>query len=197
MKSSLLFFLLLLLVAFVVPSYASSEVDITTTKVPNGTVETEYSAVINANGGCTPYKWALVSGRLPAGVTEKTSSNSTALDLRGRPTTAGSYSFTVSVAGCGGHVSEASYKIVVQDSANHVVSLKWDASTSKNIAGYNLYRGPDGVTWKKINTSLIASTDYDDSTVANSTTYYYSATTVNIDGEESSKSAAVEVSVPK
>jgi hypothetical protein len=53
------------------------------------------------------------------------------------------------------------------------------------------------VTWTKINSGLIAATDYDDSTVANGTTYYYSATTVNIYGEESKKTASVKVSVPE
>lgn len=78
-----------------------------------------------------------------------------------------------------------------------MVDVTWDASKSKDVAGYNVYRGPNGVTWTKINSGLIAATDYDDSTVANGTTYYYSATTVNIYGEESKKTASVKVSVPE
>jgi len=185
----------LLLVVCVSPSVAST-VGITTTSVPNGTVATPYSAVIGASGGCTPYKWAIASGALPAGVSAKVSSTTTSLTLAGTPTTAANYNFTVKVTGCGGHVSQASYKVVVQATANHVVELSWNTSTSANVVGYNIYRSPDGATWKKINVSLIGSTLFSDAAVANNTTYYYAATAVNTTGLESSKTTAVKVIVP-
>jgi hypothetical protein len=185
----------LFLLPFATTCFASS-VTITTTTVPNGTVGTTYSAIVNASGGCTPYVWALASGRLPAGLTPKPSSTSKSLTLRGTPKTAGTYSFTEDVAGCGGTHSRRSYKIVVQATANHVVDLNWKASTSTDVVGYNVYRGPDGVTWKKINASLIGSSPYSDSTVANKTTYYYAATAVDVDGKESIKTAAVKAVVP-
>ena len=77
----------LLLVVFA-SQYAASSVAITTTSLPNGTVNTAYSAVINASGGCTPYKWAIASGALPAGVTATVSSTTRSLNLAGTPTTA-------------------------------------------------------------------------------------------------------------
>jgi hypothetical protein len=192
MKSSLLSFFLLLAVSHC----AASAVEITTTSVPNGTVDVAYSAVVTASGGCTPYKWSISSGELPNGITAKASANSVDLDLDGTPTKPGTYSFTASVTGCGGHVAKELYTLKVQASAEHVVSLKWNASTSKDIAGYNIYRGPDGVKWTKINEGLIAATDYDDSSVSNGSTYYYSATTVNTQGEESTKTPSVKVDVP-
>jgi hypothetical protein len=192
MKSSLFSLLLFLAVC----RCAVAEVEITTTSVPNGTANTAYSAVIKASHGCTPYKWSISSGELPAGITAKASANSVDLDLDGTPTKSGTHSFTASVAGCGGHVARESYTLTVQASAEHVVSLKWNASTSKDIAGYNVYRGPDGVKWTKINAGLVAATDYDDSSVSNGSTYYYSATTVNTSGEESKKTASVKVTVP-
>jgi hypothetical protein len=192
MKSSLLSFFLFLAVSHC----AASAVEITTTSVPNGTVDVAYSAVVTASGGCTPYKWSISSGELPNGITAKASANSVDLDLDGTPTKPGTYSFTASVTGCGGHVAKELYTLKVQASAEHVVSLKWNASTSKDIAGYNIYRGPDGVKWTKINEGLIAATDYDDSSVSNGSTYYYSATTVNTQGEESTKTPSVKVDVP-
>lgn len=174
----------------------ASNVSITTTSLPNGTVNTSYSAVIKASGGCTPYKWALTSGALPAGVTAKMSSTTTSLSLAGTPTTSATYSFAEKVTGCGGAVSQVSYKVIVQATANHVVDLSWKASTSTDVAGYNVYRSLDGATWKKINASLIASTLYGDSTVANSTTYYYAATAVDISGKESGKSSSIKAIVP-
>jgi hypothetical protein len=171
-------------------------VEITTPTLPNGTVKTAYSADIQASGGCTPYKWTIASGALPAGVTAKPSSSTTSLVLAGTPTTAATDSFVVKVTGCGGNIQEASYKVVIQSAANHVVDLSWKASTSAHIAGYNVYRGPNGTSLKKINTSLIASTLYDDSTVANGSTYYYATTAVNIEGEESTKSSTVKAVIP-
>jgi len=174
----------------------ASAVAISTAMVPNGTVNTSYSAVIKASGGCTPYKWAIPSGTLPAGVTSKVLTNTTSLGLSGIPTRASAFSFNVSVTGCGGHVSRMSYKITVQPAAVHVVDLSWKASTSTNVAGYNVYRSPDGGTWKKVNSGLVAATLYDDSTVANGSIYYYAVTAVNIGNKESGKSTAIKVTIP-
>jgi hypothetical protein len=171
--------------------------DITTKSVPNGTAKTYYSAAITANGGCTPYRWEVISGKLPAGVEEKVSTTTTSLDLIGTPTTAASYPFTVSARDCAGHISEARYEIVINAGTSYVVDLRWDASTSNDVAGYNVYRGPDGVTWEKINDSPVASTYYNDSAVIDGSTYYYSATAVSVSGEESKKTPAIKVSIPE
>lgn len=188
-----LFGLLLSLLAL--PAMAS-EVSITTTKVPNGTVDAAYSAVIKATGGCTPYSWSLVSGRLPTGVRKKRSPSTTSLDLSGTPAIAAIYSFTIAVTGCGGHVSKRSYRVIIQSTAEHVVDLNWEPSTSGHIAGYNVYRGPNGSSWQKINAGLVAATLYDDATVANGDTYYYAVTAVDIYGNESAKTSAVKAVIP-
>ncbi len=180
----------------VVIQAAAASVAIITTSVPNGMVKTAYSAVIVAKGGCTPYKWAIASGALPPGVAAGASSTTTSLNLTGTPTTAATNSFAVKVTDCGGHVSQVSYKIIIQATANHVVDLSWKASTSSDVVGYNAYRSLDGATWKKINASLIASTLYNDSTVANGTTYYYATTAVDVDGRESAKSTTAKAVVP-
>jgi Putative Ig domain len=174
----------------------SPTVAITTTSLPNGTVGTAYLATVKASGGCTPYKWTIASGTLPAGVTAKASSTTTSLNLAGTPTTAATFSFTVKVTTCSGGTAQHAYKVVIQTSANHVVDLSWKASTSGDVAGYNVYRSPDGTAWKKINTSLVPSTLYSDSTVANGSTYYYSATAVDIYSHESRKTSPIKVAVP-
>lgn len=184
----------LLLLTFALPSFAN--VKINTTSVPNGTVKSPYSAIIQAGNGCLPYKWTVVSGALPAGVTAKASSTTTALDLSGTPTTAATYSFAVKVTGCGGYASQASYKVVIQAGANHIVDLNWKGSTTNDVVGYNVYRSPDAAMWTKINPSLVASTLYTDSTVANGSTYYYSATAVDVAGHESARSASAKAVVP-
>jgi Putative Ig domain len=184
----------LLLVLLGGPCFGS--IAITTTTLPNGTAGTAYSAVVKASGGCTPYKWTISSGAIPPGITAKASSTTTSLNFSGTPTTAGTYSFTVKVTGCGGGTSQVAYNVVIQKTANHVVDLSWQASTSSDVAGYNVYRSPDGATWRKINASLIASLLYSDSTVSNGSTYYYAATSVDIYGDESNKTTPIKVSVP-
>lgn len=185
--------LLLLIVAAPV---MATDVTIITKTVPNGTVDKWYSGVIKADNGCTPYEWTIVAGRLPTGVKKKLSANTTALDLSGTPTTADGYGFTVSVTDCKKHVYKKWYKVTVQKASEHVVDLSWKASSSKDIAGYNVYRGPTATKWTKVNSELIGSTIFDDSTVANGSTYYYAITAVGSDGEESSKTPAVKVVVP-
>ena len=173
-----------------------ANIKITTISVPNGTVNTAYSAVIKADNGCTPYKWTIVSGTLPTGITAKATSSTTSLNLTGKPTKAVTDSFVVKATGCGGGVSRGSFKIVIQAGANHVVNLDWNASTSKNVVGYNVYRSPDATTWKKINVSLIGPTLYSDSTVANGSIYYYAATAVDVTGKESTKTHPIKAVVP-
>jgi hypothetical protein len=184
------------LLVILIASHCFGSVGLITTTLPNGTVGTPYTAVIQATGGCTPYAWATLSGSLPSGITAKSSKATTSLNLTGTPKTAATYSFTEQVTGCGGQSSKKLYKIIIQATANHVVDLSWNASNSQNVAGYNIYRAPDGVNWKKINASLIPSLVYSDSTVANGSTYYYAATTVDIYGKESVKTPAVKAVIP-
>jgi len=185
-------FLLLILAA---PCLGSNP-QILTTKLDNGILNDSYFSVITAVGGCAPYVWNIVAGTLPAGVTKKPSPNTTSLILSGKPTTAASYSFTVSVTGCGGGRSEASYKVVVQAAADHLVGLNWEASSTPDVVGYNVYRGPDGSSWKRVNLTLNASTTYSDSTVADRSAYYYATTAVDVHGMESKKSNIVEIVIP-
>ncbi len=65
---------------------------ITTTQVPNGTVQLGYTATLTATGGTTPYNWSLSSGSLPAGLVL----NATG-DIVGTPSQTGSSSFLARV----------------------------------------------------------------------------------------------------
>jgi hypothetical protein len=76
------------------------------------------------------------------------------------------------------------------------VNLLWNSGS--DVAGYNVYRGAsaDG-TYSKINSTLDSNTAYTDSTVVSGQTYYYAATSVNSNGQESSLSTPpVEAVVP-
>ena len=77
------------------------------------------------------------------------------------------------------------------------VSLSWDASTSKNITGYNVYRGVQvNGPFNKINTSLVPSTSYQDNSVYAGDTYYYVTTAVDTQGVESAYSNEAKATLP-
>ena len=79
----------------------------------------------------------------------------------------------------------------------HTVNLSWDASTSQNIVGYNVYRGPSASgPYTKINSTLDPNTSYTDPTVQGGQTYYYVTTAVDSLGVESAYSNQSEAVIP-
>ena len=79
----------------------------------------------------------------------------------------------------------------------HTVSLTWNASTSPNIVGYNIYRrtGTTG-SFAQINTILNPTTTYLDTSVTDGVTYYYETTAVNSADEESAPSTPAAATIP-
>ncbi len=67
--------------------------EITTTSLPDGKVETAYTATVEATGGTEPYTWSVSAGDLPDGLTLDSATGV----ISGTPTTKGDYSFTVQV----------------------------------------------------------------------------------------------------
>lgn len=85
--------------------------------------------------------------------------------------------------------------------STHSVNLSWNASTSSNISGYNVYRAdysnPSCGSFLKVNSLLDTSTLYTDSTVVNSKSYCYATTAVDSSNQESGKSNIVSnVQIP-
>lgn len=81
------------------------------------------------------------------------------------------------------------------------VALSWNASTSSNISGYNIYRAVYSNSacgsFSKINPSLNGSTLYTDNLVSDGTSYCYATTAVNSSNEESGYSNIVSnVQIP-
>lgn len=74
-----------------------------------GTVGTAYSETISAQGGTTPYTFAATGGTLPTG----TSLNSSTGVISGTPTTAGTFSFTVSVTDVNLNVGSQAFTIII------------------------------------------------------------------------------------
>ena len=76
----------------------------------------------------------------------------------------------------------------------HSVNLSWNASTSSDVSGYNVYRAVFTTScgsYSKINPALIVSTLYTDSAVVDGTSYCYASTAVDSSNQESAYSNIV------
>ncbi len=188
---------MVLIMLLAVTAVAQHTVTIATTSLPNAVIGTFYAGTVTAIDGCTPYRWAVVGGSLPPGLSGEPSESTTSYLISGTPTEAGSSTFAVRVEGCGGHISQKTYAVQIQP-PNYAVNLNWNASTSPDITGYNVYRSTTSAgPYSKVNTGgLVASTSFADATVAARTTYYYVTTAVNCSNEESSYSNQITAEIP-
>jgi ribosomal protein L11 len=77
----------------------------------------------------------------------------------------------------------------------HTVDLSWTASN--DVVGYNIYRGTvSGGPYSMINPTLDGTTTYVDNTVSSGQTYYYVATAVNSNSQESGYSNEAQAVIP-
>ena len=117
------------------------------------------------------------------------------LNVTFAPTATGSVTGSVTIAS-----SASNSPVVVGLSGSgvlaHTATLNWTASTS-TVIGYNVYRGTvSGGPYTLVNPSIVAGTQYVDSTVLAGQTYYYVATAVASGSVESTYSNQVVGSVP-
>ena len=174
---------------------AAAPVQITTTSVHSGQVGVPYSTTLLATDGTVPYRWSITSGSLPAGVTLAAATGT----IAGTPTTSGTHSFTIHVTDSASPATtdSANFAIAIAAGADHSVMLKWTASPSPGVTGYNVYRSTvSGSAYSKVNSSPVGGLSYTDATVVNGQTYYYVTTSVNAAGDESSYSTQVKMIIP-
>jgi len=67
------------------------------------------------------------------------------------------------------------------------VQLDWNDNAETDLAGYNVYRS-EGADYAKVNTSLVALSDYLDTGLTNGVTYFYYVTAVDTGSNESGPS---------
>jgi fibronectin type 3 domain-containing protein len=68
---------------------------------------------------------------------------------------------------------------------------------SSNVSGYNIYRSSiSNGPYTKLNSQLLLSTTYTDSTVIAGQTYYYVGTSVDSSGNETGYSNQVSATIP-
>ena len=164
---------------------ATKNVTITNTGNANVTISqiTASGAGYLVTGGSTP-------------VTLSPSQNLT-LTTQFSPTVTGTVNGSISiVSNANGSPASVSLSGIGVALVQHSVALTWNASTSA-VSGYNVYRSTvSGSGYTKINSSLVVGLSYSDTTVLNSTTYYYVTTAVDSSSVESSYSNQVSAPVP-
>jgi Abnormal spindle-like microcephaly-assoc'd, ASPM-SPD-2-Hydin len=162
----------------------------------NGTSSLPVTLTNNGNSNIT-ISGVTVSGSgfstsgVTSGLTLQPSQTAT-LNVAFAPTTAGAAAGSITVTS---NASNSPATISLTGSS-YAVSLAWQASSSSELAGYNVFRGTSSGSYTQLNASPITGTAYTDSTVADNQTYFYVVTAVNTSGVQSADSNQTSVSVP-
>jgi chitodextrinase len=82
---------------------------------------------------------------------------------------------------------------LVATGGNGSVTLDWNDNTESDLQGYNVYQSTDNITFTKVNSSLITTSNYTVTGLTNGTLYYFVVTAVDQSGNESARSATAFV----
>ena len=85
----------------------AQSISIATSSLPQGSVGSLYQSGLSVSGGTPPYKWT-ATGSVPPGLTVFSSGA-----IQGVPTTAGSYSFVLSVTDANGLTASKSFAVTI------------------------------------------------------------------------------------
>jgi Bacterial Ig domain/Putative Ig domain/Immunoglobulin domain/Immunoglobulin I-set domain len=130
-------------------SAVSSPPQITSSQLPGGFVAGSYSATLAATGGTTPYTWSIASGTLPSGLS--LASNGA---ISGKPTSAGSFSFSAQVKDAAAHSASANLSINITTSSPSVAITS--PSSGSTLSGMATVSGTasDGVAISSVQLSV-------------------------------------------
>lgn len=103
---------------------------ITTTSVPNGSLNVAYSALLQASGGTTPYSWSVTAGSLPAGLSLDASTG----EISGAPTASGTSNFTVQVMDSAATPASATQSLSIAITSPLIVTTTLLPNGSLNVA---------------------------------------------------------------
>jgi hypothetical protein len=158
-------------------------------------------ATVTLKSGARQLFIASVSGTTNRGVTWSTTDGTvTTGGLFTSPGVGGVTRIAVKAASQADPTKSASASVTaLAQVGQHAVDLRWNASTSADVVGYNVYRGQVvSGPYSKINTGgPIGSTLYSDTSVSSGITYYYVATVVDSSGQESAHSNQAQAAIPQ
>ena len=84
----------------------------TVSPLPGGTATAVYSQAFSASGGAIPYRWSVVDGALPDGLSMNADGS-----IAGTPTTPGTFSFGVQVTDSQGIIDRKTFSITINSAA--------------------------------------------------------------------------------
>lgn len=166
---------------------------ITTTSLPDGTQGSPYNPTINTANGTTPCTGTVSVGALPTGVSLPASSSNCQFTLTGTASTAGTFSFTVSLTDNAAHNAQQSYTVKINSVSPTCGPPYYLCSTTATgilpvggtldpTAAY-VFQGSDAINTTRYDTTENPSSGTDcQSLIANASTYGGDITGITYDG---------------
>jgi parallel beta-helix repeat protein len=142
------------------PTPSPAALQITATSLPIGSLGANYSATLTATGGVPPYSWSTPAGLLPAGLQLNAATGTVA----GKPTAAGTFSFTAKVQDAKAASSSVGFSLNVSPGPGPAISGVSPSSgpiaggTVVAISGSN-FRSGAGVQFGSISAAAVQVTD--------------------------------------
>ena len=166
---------------------SSTAQDVTVTNTGNTNITISQIALSGAG-------YSMTNGTTPVTLTP---SQNVVLAVQFSPTTVGAVNGSISItSNANGSPATVTLSGTGVAPVQHSAALSWTASTS-SVSGYNVYRGTvSGGPYTKVNSALITTASYTDTTVQAGTTYYYVTTAVDSSGNESIDSNEVTAAIP-
>jgi len=120
---------------------------------------------------------------------------SAVLNVQFTPTAAGTFTGQITI---GSNATGGTISLGLSGTGyTHKVKLSWNAATSGNVVGYNVYRVLSGGTaFQRVNASALSSTTYTDGTVQCGASYAYYVTSLDGAGVESVPSNTTTIAIP-
>jgi fibronectin type 3 domain-containing protein len=108
----------------------------------------------------------------------------------------GSHSLIGLVAKMAPNVAPAAPTGLTSNPTMEIIMLNWNDNNEPDFNGYNIYRSTtSGSGYVKLNSSLLSSSDYNDTDVSKGTIYYYVVTAVDTAGLESVYSGEISATL--
>jgi Tol biopolymer transport system component len=126
------------------PLFATSTPTITTTSLPDATINQAYSQTLQATSGTAPYVWSITSGNLPAALSLATSTGV----ISGTPTMATSTDFVVQVTDANAQIATTTLTLIVNPVP--VITTKTLPDGTQNVPYTGLIQSSGGsqpFTW--------------------------------------------------